>query len=165
MTNRPNRERKHRLPREDYIGRRSVAFTACLRDRKPKLNDPTIVPALVSLLGRSADSFGCCVPIYTFMPDHMHVLLIGERVDSDLKGAMDKFKYLSGFWLFRHRPDLHWQKDYWDHVVREFEGWRTQARYIAANPCRAGLCHDIFDWPYTGSIGFDLHDVLADAFW
>ena len=120
--------------------------------------------AFVQLLARSAQPFGCQVPIYTFMPDHLHVLMIGEHEKSDLKCAMDKFKSLSGLWFYRFRPELHWQTGYWDHVVRAFEGWRSQAKYIAANPCRAGLCQDVFEWPYTGSIGYDLKEVLTDVF-
>jgi putative transposase len=157
------RERKHRLPRTAYIGRKSVAFTACVEERKRIFNDATIMSAFVPLLGKSARQFACDVRIYTFMPDHFHVLMVGEDDASDLKGAMDKFKTLSGRWFYRHRPDLHWQMGYWDHAVRDFEGWRSQARYIAANPCRAGLCKDIFEWPFTGTIGHDLHGVLSDV--
>jgi len=158
-------ERKHRLPRESYIGRRSVAFTACVEARRKVFNDEDLMLAFVPLLGRCAGHFGCAVPVYTFMPDHIHVLMIGERSDSDLKKAIDRFKYATGWWFYRNRPELHWQKDYWDHIAREFEGWRMQARYIAANPVRAGLCEDVFGWPHTGSIGNDLSEVLSDAFW
>jgi len=141
-----------------------VAFTACVEERKQIFNEVEIMSAFLPLLGKSAQQFGCAVPLYTFMPDHFHVLMIGELPGSDLKGAMDKFKTLSGRWFYRYRLELHWQKGYWDHVVREFEGWRSQARYIAANPCRAGLSRDVFDWPYTGSICSDLNEVLLDVF-
>jgi putative transposase len=165
MARTPVRERRHRLFREAYLGRRSVAFTACVEGRRRIFNDPDIMSAFVPLLGNAADRFDCAVPIYTFMPEHMHVLMIGQSETSDLKGAMDRFKSLSGWWFYRHRPDTRWQTGYWDHIVRDFEGWRSQARYIAGNPCRAGLCNDVFEWPHTGCIGFDLKEVILDAFW
>jgi len=165
MNNRSIREHTHRLKPEDYIGRRSVAFTACVEGRERIFNDPDIIEAFVPILGRSAERFGCAVPIYTFMPDHLHVLMIGEREDSDLKRAMVKFKAALGWWLYRNRPQVKLLGRFWDHVVREFEGWRSQARYIAANLCRAGLCKDVFDWPHTGTIGFNLNEVLQDTFW
>jgi putative transposase len=164
VASKPVREKAHRLPREAYFGRRSITFTACVEGRKRVFNDHQIVSAFIPMLGRSGAEFGCAVPLYTFMPDHFHVLMIGEHEASDLKCAMDKFKALSGWWFYRHRRDLHWQKGYWDHVVREFEGWRSQAKYIAANPCRAGLCKDVFDWPFTGSIEYDLKEVIIDTY-
>ena len=165
MPDNPIIQQKHRFKPETYRGRRSVAFTACVQGRKKVFNQPEIVSAFVPLLGDSAKEFGCAVPIYTFMPDHFHVIMTGENADSNLKGAMDRFKFKTGWWFYRNRNDLHWQRRYWDHVVREFEGWREQAKYIAANPCRAGLCEDVMSWPFTGSIGFDLNEVIGDAFW
>jgi len=120
---------------------------------------------LVPKLEQAASAHGCTVPVYTFMPDHLHVLLLGTSEQSDTKAAMDAFKYKSGWWFYRNRPDISWQKDYWDHVVRSYEGWEAQARYIAANPCRAGLAPNVFAWPYTGCIGHKLEEVLLDAFW
>ena len=78
---------------------------------------------------------------------------------------MDRFKATSGWWLYRNRPEVHWQKDYWDHVVRAYEGWETQARYISGNPVRAGLIDDPLEWPYTGSIGHDVREIILDAHW
>ena len=156
--------RTHRLPPETYIGRKSIAFTSCIEGRQPILNDPEIVANFIPLLARAADRFACAVPIYTFMPDHLHVLLIGTSEQSQIKSAMDTFKTLSGRWIYHHRSHARWQRGYWDHIVRDFEGWRSQAKYIAANPCRAGLCQDVFEWPFTGSIGSDIRDVLSDVF-
>ncbi|MGV3614008.1 MAG: REP-associated tyrosine transposase [Fimbriimonas sp.] len=159
------REKDHRLSPGTYRGRRAVSFTACLERRRPCLNDPDLVTAMVGHLAEAADRHRCVVPVYTFMPDHLHVLLLGTEDTSDLKAAMNWFKARSGWWLYRNHPDIHWQKDYWDHVVRILEGWENQARYIALNPVRAGLAEHVFDWPYTGSIGCDLKETLIDAFW
>ena len=99
------------------------------------------------------------------MPDHLHVLLLGETDASDSKRSVDRFKASSGWWLYRHRPEIHWQKDYWDHVVRTYEGWEAQARYISGNPVRAGFIDDPLEWPYTGSIGYDVRETILDAHW
>ena len=159
------REKRHRLPPEAYRGRRAVAFTACVRGRRTALDDPEIVAAFVGHLAEAAARHGCTVPIYCFMPDHLHALVLGEDEGSDAKGAMDRFKAASGWWLFRNRPGVRWQKDYWDHVVRAREGWESQARYLAGNPVRAGLVADPFDWPHTGSVGYDVREIILDAHW
>ena len=117
------------------------------------------------MLASATAMYECLVPIYTFMPDHLHVLVTGTTDGADSLAAMEKFKDLSGWWLYRHRPKLKWQKDFYDHSVRYHEGWETQARYIALNPVRRGLAKDGASWPFTGSIGYDVKDILGDAFW
>ena len=37
--------------------------------------------------------------------------------------------------------------------------------YVVNNPVRKGLIADGLDWPHTGSIGFDLKELLIDANW
>jgi hypothetical protein len=57
------------------------------------------------------------------------------------------------------------QKDFYDRIVRRSEGFAASVRYIALNPVRAKLAADIDSWPFTGSIGCDLKEVLLDSFW
>ena len=159
------RPRPHRLPADRYVGKVCVSFTSCTAERQPALLDDELQAALRDRLAIAAENHGCTVPVFVFMPDHMHVLILGMHDHSNVKLAMDEFKLLSGGWLFRNRPGVRWQKDYWDHVLRPSEGWHRQAMYIAANPCRAGFSEDVFSWSGTGSIGYDLREVLSDAFW
>lgn len=159
------RPRPHRLPADRYVGKVCVSFTSCTAERRPALLDEELQAALRDRLAIAAENHGCTVPVFVFMPEHMHVLILGKYDHSNVKLAMDEFKLLSGGWLFRNRPGVRWQKGYWDHVVRPCEGWHRQAMYIAANPCRAGFSEDVFSWSGTGSIGYDLREVLSDAFW
>jgi hypothetical protein len=74
---------------------------------------------------------------------------------------MTSFKQRSGFWLPRHRPSVHWQKDFFDHVIRTPEEFDRQARYIADNPVRNGLVAVWSDYPFTGAIGMDITETLS----
>lgn len=94
------------------------------------------------------------------MPDHLHLILRGLTDDSDTWAAMTAFKLQSGLLLKRSGKGLHWQKDFYDHVIRTGEDARSQARYIAANPCRAALVEYWQEWPYTGSIDESVEDWL-----
>ena len=165
MPERRVKEKPHRLPREHYLGRKATSFTARLRGWASGLDETVLVSAMVERLAAAVAWHGCNAPIYCFMPDHLHVLMLGETDASDAKAAMDRFKASTGWWLYRNRPELHWQKDYWDHIVRAREGWETQARYIAGNPVRAGLVADPFDYSFTGSIGYDVREIILDAHW
>lgn len=96
------------------------------------------------------------------MPDHLHVLILGTLEESRPKEAMDLFKGRTGSWLAEHHPGVRWQKNYYDHVIRGKDDWRSHAAYVMLNPVRAGLVGDPFDYPFTGSIGCNLLDVFWD---
>jgi putative transposase len=154
MSNRPPR-----MPREYYVGEQTVAFTA-VTDRRLRIfsKAETIAP-LVERLGVAAKKFDCVIPIYCFMPDHLHVMFTGLRDHSDTLAAMTRFKLLSGLWFERKKLDG-WQGSFHDHVVMGHRDWRSHARYIANNPIRWGLATDPFEYSFTGTIGCDLQDVI-----
>ncbi len=41
-----------------------------------------------------------------------------------------------------------WQKGFHDHAIREEEDLRAVARYVVANPVRAGLVQSVRDYPH-----------------
>ncbi|AIE87189.1 REP-associated tyrosine transposase [Fimbriimonas ginsengisoli] len=133
---------------------------ACEARRKPVLAEPEFTDSCAANLARAAVENGCIVPIYTILPDHVHVLIMGAEDSSQPKKAMERFKYLSGTWLFHKRPGVAWQDDFHDRNIRSSDDWPNHVRYIALNPVRAGLCENIKDWPFTGSIGTDLDEIL-----
>ena len=157
------REKPHRLHRKYYQGRIVVSFTACILDRRSPFLEKSIVDQFIEALRRSAESSQCIVPIYCFMPDHLHVILQGLTDRSDTWRAMVSFKQKSGFWFGRNLPQFCWQKDFYDHVIRSDENLGSQIRYIADNPVRKGLVKMWSDYPFTGAIGIDLQRILADT--
>jgi len=159
------RERKHRLPDAAYYGPKTVAITACALDRACFLTDPEVFHSFVEQLEMHARAFECLVPIYCFMPDHLHILIQGTNLRSRPMFAIDEFKLTSAMWLVNNHPEWHWQKDYWDHLIRKMVDWKRQAFYILNNPVRKGLIVDPYEYPLTGSIGYDLREMLADISW
>ncbi|AIE86059.1 hypothetical protein OP10G_2691 [Fimbriimonas ginsengisoli Gsoil 348] len=43
--------------------------------------------------------------------------------------------------------------------------WKRHAFYILQNPIRAGLVADPYEYPFTGSIGYELAQMLLDICW
>jgi putative transposase len=89
------------------------------------------------------DSFAWVV-----MPDHVHWLFqLGENID--LSTLVKGFKARSAHRVNQRlkRQGQLWQKAFHDHAVREEEDIRQIARYIVANPLRAGLVQHIGDYP------------------
>lgn len=154
------RERPHRLDRSCYLGERTAAFTACIAERRKVLVCPAVVEPLVSYLRQVAEVNQCFVPVYCFMPNHLHVMFKGLGAESNLYAAMTSFKHRSAHWMARQKLPFRWQKDFYDHLIRGQEDWRSQATYIALNPVRAGLVENLFDHPFTGSIGTKLDEVI-----
>jgi putative transposase len=46
----------------------------------------------------------------------------------------------------------HWQKDFFDHVMRSEESYEQKWNYVVLNPLRAGLVERSEDWPFQGEI-------------
>src|SRR5438445_6080852 len=63
-----------------------------------------------------------------------------------LKNAISKTLRNATF----HGP--HWQKGFFDHVIRSQEFYDQKWFYVRDNPVRAGLVQSAEDWPYTGQI-------------
>lgn len=153
-------EKKHRLPKEYYKGRISVAFTLCLKGNNRIFFNNNIVTVFTDILNSVVSKSNCIVPVYCFMPDHQHVIITGTSVDTDIWKTMVNYKQKTGFWLTENKPEVRWQKDFYDHVIRTHEDIAAQVRYILDNPVRKGLVSSWEDYPFKGSIGCKLGDVL-----
>jgi putative transposase len=77
------------------------------------------------------------------MPDHIHFIVCFPP-DQILSQAI-------GLWrrgLARNHA-IPWQRNFFEHRLRDDEALRQKADYILHNPVRAGLVEQPQDWPYT----------------
>ncbi len=158
----PIREKRHRLSPESYIGKVTVAYTTCIRNRYPFFRNDAMVGRFRSELIRFADKYGCWLPVYCFMPDHLHVMISGQYDSSRPKAVMDSFKTATGIWLRNNVSEVRWQRSYHDHIARCGDDWVNQAFYILNNPTRAGLVKDPYEYPFSGSHGYKLEQLFWD---
>jgi putative transposase len=158
----PIREKTHRLDRELYKGIVSVSFTLCILDKKPAFIESDIVDAFIEILTDLVRKAPYKIPVFCFMPDHLHLIIQGTSGDSDIWKTVVAFKQRSGFWLASNRPAIKWQKDFYDHIIRNDEKLTIQIKYILDNPMRNGLTLSWEQYPYKGAIGYALDDVLKD---
>jgi REP element-mobilizing transposase RayT len=82
---------------------------------------------------------------YVVMPDHLH-WLFQLRGHFTLSKLLNGVKSYSANELNRHRGregTRVWQRGFHDHALRTEESIRNVARYVIANPIRAGLVTDI----------------------
>ncbi|MGV8894745.1 MAG: REP-associated tyrosine transposase [Burkholderiaceae bacterium] len=90
---------------------------------------------------------------WVIMPDHVHWLFQLEESLS-LPSVIKRFKARSAHSVNRHlnRQGMLWQKGFYDRAIRKEEDIRHIARYIVANPLRAGLVKNIGDYPHWDAI-------------
>lgn len=157
------RENPHRLSRDRYRGEVTVSFTACIVQFREPFSNPKVVSEFVAILAATGTKNSCTVPIYCFMPDHLHVILHGKNREADLWRAMSAFKQATGYWFSKASDGYCWQKDFHDRIIRDVAERAAKIRYIANNPVRRGLVELWSDYPFTGAIGADLKHLMADV--
>jgi len=90
---------------------------------------------------------------WVLMPDHAHWLVqLGES--DPLSLVVNRIKSASARYANRAlaRKGALWEQAYHDHGLRKDEELRGVARYMIANPLRAGLVQRIGDYPFWNAI-------------
>ena len=156
-----------RLPREHYQGDAVVFWTLTIFDQVTGWLTPAFHTRFRELLFHAAAREGLVCPIYCLMPDHLHLVWMGLRLDSDqLNGMAFLRTYLKpGLAPARFQPQAQ------DEVLREEQRRRNAFAkvcfYIAANPVRAGLVAQPEEWPFVGCVvsGYPKLNPLAAEDW
>ncbi len=156
-------EKKHRLDESVYIGKLRATFTVCVEDRQPLFKDKAVVNVMLQILKQIFEKYHLLNWIYTFMPDHLHLIFEGVKDNSNLLKAMHMFKQKAGYWLKINKPGFKLQKDFYDRVHRQDVVLVLQMLYIAENPVRSGLVKEWQEFENTGSLSFDLNVEMQSA--
>ncbi|HEV8618865.1 MAG TPA: transposase [Candidatus Udaeobacter sp.] len=129
--------------------------TACTYGRRKILNNAD-VHARLAQFGKEGPEHGACLGAYVLMPDHLHafVKIDDQQLDpftwvKSLKNALSKVLRMHNV------PSPHWQKGFFDHVLRSDESYTQKWHYVRENPVRAGLSKDWRECPFLGEV-FDL---------
>ena len=127
-------------------------LTTATSDRHTVFSDFAIGRLVVAEL-KSAHMEGWVHSLaWVVMPDHFHWLI--ELGDSSLDGLMRRVKTNSARAVNRRRSSSGplWQAGYHDRALRQEEDVQAVARYVAANPLRAGLVARLGDYPLWDAI-------------
>ena len=97
------------------------------------------------------------------MPDHVHLVMMGQSDDSDFEGFMRSWSTQTGFaWRRRYRSAL-WQGGYYERVMRGDAHLYLAACYVVMNPVRAGMVDDAKEYEFTGSTTHPLEHFLHEG--
>lgn len=90
---------------------------------------------------------------FVVMPDHLHWLM-QIKTDRPMSIAVNNVKAFSAKRLNQRncRSGRVWQKGFYDRAIRNDEDLVAIARYIIANPLRAGIVRNIGSYPLWDSV-------------
>jgi REP element-mobilizing transposase RayT len=92
---------------------------------------------------------GIAVGRYVIMPDHIHLFVRGG-IDFVLTQWTRMLKRRLSMAISTPLP--HWQKGFFDHLIRHSESYAQKWEYVRQNPVRAGLANDPCAWLWQGEI-------------
>ena len=85
----PDFHRKpNRLGPESYVGRHAYFLTLCANERRKILANAVLVESLVPVLRTTCESHSFNVNAYCFMPDHLHLVVMGGSDSASLPKFM-----------------------------------------------------------------------------
>jgi putative transposase len=81
--------------------------------------------------------------LLVLMPDHLHALMYFAP-DAGIKKSITTWKH-----YISRSCHIDWQRDFFEHRLRNDENYTEKASYIRMNPVRAELACSPDEWPYA----------------
>jgi REP element-mobilizing transposase RayT len=95
---------------------------------------------------------------YVVMPNHVHLVIRPQAKEKReaVWGLDEIMKNLKSYTGRKANEILglsgeFWQREYYDHLIRDEEEWRWYVDYTHLNPVRAGLCLRAEDWDWSSA--------------
>ena len=131
---------------------RIYLLTINTRDREPIFKDFSLGREVVNQFRCAQDQGFANSLAWVVMPDHFHWLI--ELRQGSLGALVQRTKSLSTKAVKQStgRTTSLWQRGFHDRALRREEDLVKMARYVVANPLRAGLVEKLGDYPLWDAI-------------
>ncbi len=131
---------------------RPYLVTTVTYGRKPIFTDFDITRLLIAELRATSDKLAIESLAWVVMPDHLHWMFVLNR-----STVSEVVRYVKGtsahsINIYRGYTGRVWQKGFHDHALRKDEDIKAFARYMIANPLRAGLVDNIGDYSFWDAV-------------
>jgi REP-associated tyrosine transposase len=151
MTAESSPERLRRL--EIIFARSPIYFVTACTSRRRKILATKKVHDSFEAFCRTSPEHGAWIGAYVLMPDHLHLFVAIDDEKITLTGWMKSLKNaLSSALRSAGVSSPHFQKGFFDHVLRSAESYEEKWHYVRENPVRAELAKRWDDWPFRGEI-------------
>jgi REP element-mobilizing transposase RayT len=91
---------------------------------------------------------GCEILAWVVMPDHLHALVTIDTGTLENVVRLLKGRSARAINSIRGTTRALWQNGFHDHALRREEDLIAAARYVVANPLRAGITKRLADYPF-----------------
>ena len=142
--NLPNRGRLgHEVPAWVADGSFFFITVNCVPRQRNQLCMAGVGDAVLAAAKHNHDKLAWHCRFLLLMPDHLHGIIAFPR-EPGMKTVMTNWKHF----LACQQP-IQWQRDFFDHRLRNHHELERKTSYILMNPVRWGLCERMEDWPWV----------------
>jgi REP element-mobilizing transposase RayT len=127
------------------------------------LRQEAIASLVVESLHRGAALGHYELACFVVMANHVHVLLLPGISPSRLMKSLKGYTAREANRLLGRTGEPFWQRETYDHWVRDEREWKRIAFYIENNPVKAGLVSRAEEYRWSSRWGQGSVDTSADA--
>ena len=128
--------------------------TAVTHQRQPIFTDFHCARIVINTIRAMEQIYEIESLSFVVMPDHLHWMFsLGNKIP--LSQVVAKVKRRSAYRIneYKNRTGSSaWQKGFHDYALRKEDEIKVVARYIVANPLRAGLVNKIGNYPFWDAV-------------
>lgn len=156
-----------RLAPEFYRGLAVVHWTMTIHERQLGWLTPEFHARCREVLLHTMVRYQLLSPACCLMPDHAHFIWMGIDEGADSALAVEFFRRHTNAFL----GPRHWQREPYDHVLRENArtrgAFRSICHYVFANPVRKEMVQSWQEYPFSGATlpGYPDVDPRREGFW
>jgi REP element-mobilizing transposase RayT len=130
----------HAIPQWVAEGSWFFITIKCLPQGKNQLCQPGVGDAVLAAMKHNHEKLVWHCRLCLLMPDHLHAIIAFLR-EPGMKTVITNWKK---FVAIKH--GVEWQRDFFDHRLRDQNELQEKTSYILMNPVRKGLCERAEDW-------------------
>ena len=141
------RKGRHSLAGHAYL----ITFATC--GRRAHFSEPAVAFDACRWLAARATWSDARLLAWVLMPDHWHgIVQLGTRTGLSEVVGKAKGRVARAIRLKHPHVGLVWQSGFHDTALRGESQWVGAARYIVANPVRAGVARRVGAYPYWDAV-------------
>jgi len=133
----------HTIPQWAAEGSWFFVTIKCVPPGKNQLCRADTGDAVLAAMKHNHDKLVWHCRLCLLMPDHLHAIIAFPR-EPGMKTVITNWKK---FVAVKH--GVEWQRDFFDHRLRDHNELEEKTSYILMNPVRKGLCERMEDWVWV----------------
>ena len=144
------RKNSLRLQGVDYSSRRVYFVTINVEGRRTLFYNKEFAKAVVDCFLELRAKMNFNLYCYCLMPDHFHALIGMGKSNKDLGQICGAFKSLTTRIYWKYGKGTLWQRNFYDHIVRNETDFAQCVKYIKNNP----LKNNLENWEFVGRVDY-----------